>query len=170
MDRQKMGAFLKKLRKEKNLTREQLAEHFGVSRRTVTRWEGGYNLPDIDILIEMSEFYEVDLRELLNGERKNGQMESKEKETAFMVTDYNIEKSMKDAKVAIGFFIAGFIGVVVGIILQNIDIGRTFWSGLIYGISDSIGPGAMLVGFIYAYTNIKKLRAEKERLLNKQKA
>lgn len=166
MDQQKMGAFLKKLRNEKNLTQEQLAEKFGVSRRSVSRWEGGYNLPDIDILIEMSEFYEVELKELLNGERKNEQMNNKEKETVLLVTDYNIEKNMKDAKIAIGFFIAGLVGVIVSIILRNVDIGHTFFSGLVHGLSDGIGPGAMLVGLIYAYTNIKKLREEKERLLN----
>lgn len=39
MDQMKIGAFLKKLRKEKNLTQEQLAEQFNVSGRTVSRWE-----------------------------------------------------------------------------------------------------------------------------------
>lgn len=41
MDQQKVGCFLKKLRKEKNITQEQLAERMGVSRRTVSRWETG---------------------------------------------------------------------------------------------------------------------------------
>ena len=167
MDQQKMGAFLKKLRNEKNLTQEQLAEKFGVSRRSVSRWEGGYNLPDIDILIEMSEFYEVELKELLNGERKNKQMENKENEMVVLVTYYNIEKNMKDAKVAIGFFIAGFIGVILSIILHKVDIGHTFFSGLITGLANGIGPGAMIVGLLYAYSNIKNLREAKERLRNR---
>ena len=167
MDQQKMGAFLKKLRNEKNLTQKQLAEKFGVSRRSVSRWEGGYNLPDIDILIEMSEFYEVELKELLNGERKNKQMENKENEMVVLVTDYNIEKNMKDAKVAIGFFIAGFIGVILSIILHKVDIGHTFFSGLITGLANGIGPGAMIVGLLYAYSNIKNLREAKERLRNR---
>lgn len=167
MDQQKMGAFLKKLRNEKNLTQEQLAEKFGVSRRSVSRWEGGYNLPDIDILIEMSEFYEVELKELLNGERKNEQMENKEKEMAVLITDYHIEKNMKDAKVAIGFFIAGFIGVILSIVLHKVDIGHTFFSGLITGLANGIGPGAMIVGLLYAYSNIKNLREAKERLRNR---
>ena len=86
------GSISKKLRNEKGLTQEQLAEKFGVARRTVSRWEVGSNLPDIDILIEMSDFYEVEIKELLNGERKNEQMDSKEKETALLVADYNIEQ------------------------------------------------------------------------------
>lgn len=146
---------------------EQLAEKVGVSRRSVSRWEGCYNLRDIDILIEMSEFYEVELKELLNGERKNKQIENKENEMVVLVTDYNIEKNMKDAKVAIVFFIAGFIGVILSIILHKVDIGHTFFSGLITGLANGIGPGAMIVGLLYAYSNIKNLREAKERLRNR---
>lgn len=65
----KIGEFLKQLRKEKGLTQEQPAERFCVSRRSVSRWETGSNLPDVDILIEMADYYEVDLREIMDGER-----------------------------------------------------------------------------------------------------
>ncbi len=41
MDQVKIGAFLKELRKEKNMTQEQLADQFGVAGRTVSRWETG---------------------------------------------------------------------------------------------------------------------------------
>lgn len=167
MDLVKMGVFLKRLRNEKNLTQEQLAEKFNISRRTVSRWENGYNLPDIDILLEMSEFYGVELKELLKGERKNEQMDNKEKEIALAVADYSIEKNMKDAKVAIGFFVTGFIGVIASIVLRNVDIGHTFWLALVRGLSDGVGPAAMLVGLMYAYSNIKRLRKEKKRLLNR---
>ena len=69
MDTKKIGAFLKQCRKEKNLTQEQLAEKFGVSARTVSRWETGTNLPDLSILVELAEYYDVEMRELLDGER-----------------------------------------------------------------------------------------------------
>lgn len=70
MDMKKTGAFLKELRKEKNITQEQLAEKLFVSGRTVSRWETGSNLPDLDILIELADLFEVDIRELIDGERK----------------------------------------------------------------------------------------------------
>ncbi len=44
MNQQKIGRFLKELRKEKNLTQEQLAEKLNISGRTVSRWETGGSL------------------------------------------------------------------------------------------------------------------------------
>ena len=70
MDMIKIGQFLKTLRKEKGLSQEQLAEKFCVSNRTVSRWETAVNMPDLSILIQLSEFYQVDIQEILNGERK----------------------------------------------------------------------------------------------------
>jgi len=70
MDTVKIGAFLRELRKEKNLTQEQLADVFNVSARTVSRWETGSNMPDISILVEIADYYQLDVREILNGERK----------------------------------------------------------------------------------------------------
>ena len=62
MDQVKIGSFLRELRKEKALTQEQLAEKFGVSNRTVSRWENGNNMPDISILIELADFYDIDIK------------------------------------------------------------------------------------------------------------
>ena len=61
MDRQKIGQFLRECRKEKGITQEQLAEMLGVTNRSVSRWENGSNLPDLDILIEMADYYDVEL-------------------------------------------------------------------------------------------------------------
>ena len=69
MDQIKIGAFLKTLRKEKNLTQEQAAEQLGVSNRTVSRWETGTNMPDISLLVEIAELYGVSIPELIDGER-----------------------------------------------------------------------------------------------------
>ena len=59
MDQIKIGAFLKTLRKEKNLTQEQAAEQLGVSNRTVSRWETGTNMPDISLLVEISVYHHI---------------------------------------------------------------------------------------------------------------
>ena len=59
MDQKKIGEFLKQLRKEKGLTQEQLAERVVVSGRTVSRWETGSNMPDLSVLVELADYYDV---------------------------------------------------------------------------------------------------------------
>ena len=87
MNQQKTGSFLKELRKGKNLTQEQLAEIFNVSSRSVSRWETGTNLPDLSILVEIADYYDVDIREIIDGERKND-MNKETKETLTKVAEY----------------------------------------------------------------------------------
>ena len=67
MDQKKIGQFLKTLRKEKNITQEVLAETLNVSSRTISRWETGNNMPDISLLIELSQFYHVSISEIIDG-------------------------------------------------------------------------------------------------------
>ena len=81
MDAIKVGAFLKELRKGHGLSQEQLADKFNVSSRSVSRWENGNTMPDISIMIELADFYDVDIRDLLRGERKSEKMEENLKET-----------------------------------------------------------------------------------------
>ena len=88
MDQRKIGFFLKELRKEKNLTQEQLAEKMNVSGRTVSRWETGHNMPDISLLVELAEFYDVSIPEIIDGERKSEHMEKEVKEVAEKMSDY----------------------------------------------------------------------------------
>ena len=74
MDQKKIGIFLKTLRTERKLTQEQLAEQFNVSNRTISRWETGSNMPDLSMLTEIADFYDVDIREIIEGERKSEKM------------------------------------------------------------------------------------------------
>ena len=88
MDQIKIGAFLKALRKEKNLTQEQAAEQLGVSNRTVSRWETGTNMPDISLLQEIAGLYGVSIPELIDGERKGENMNEEVKEVVSKMSDY----------------------------------------------------------------------------------
>ena len=75
MNQKVVGSFLKELRKEKGITQEQFAEIMEVSARTVSRWETGSNMPDLEVLILIADYYGVELREILDGERKREQAE-----------------------------------------------------------------------------------------------
>lgn len=71
MDMQKIGAFLTQLRKEQNLTQEELGEKIGVTNKTISRWENGNYLPPVEMLLILSKFYGVSINEILSGERLN---------------------------------------------------------------------------------------------------
>ena len=89
MNQIKIGQFLKELRKEKGLTQEQFAEKFNLSRRTVSRWETGNNMPDLDMLLALADFYALDIREIMDGERKSGTMNTEQQEMFAKLTDYS---------------------------------------------------------------------------------
>lgn len=69
MDTQKIGKFLKQLRKEQNLTQEQLGEKVGVTNKTVSRWETGEYMPPVECLKLLSDIYQISINEILAGER-----------------------------------------------------------------------------------------------------
>ena len=70
MNLEKVGNFIAELRKEKGLTQEKLGEQLGVSGKTISKWERGVNAPDIALLNSLSTILGVDIKEILNGERK----------------------------------------------------------------------------------------------------
>ena len=69
MDTVKIGKFLKELRKEQNLTQEQLGEKVGVTNKTVSRWETGTYMPPLECLAILSELYGVSINEIVAGQR-----------------------------------------------------------------------------------------------------
>lgn len=62
-----VGKNIKKLRKEKNITQDQLAEQLHVTRQAVSNWEIGKTQPDIETLSTMAEYFEVTVEELIYG-------------------------------------------------------------------------------------------------------
>ena len=127
MDLQKIGTFLKELRKEKELTQEQLAETLNVSRRTVSRWETGNNMPDLDLLAEMADLYQVELRELLNGERKNEPMNTELKNTVMQVAEYSNAEKQRAAGIIRVYFALGIIALIANAVINMLDLEDTFW-------------------------------------------
>lgn len=69
MDTVKIGKFLAELRRECELTQEQLAERLGTSNKTISRWENGNYMPPVEMLAELSEFYGVSINEIISGKR-----------------------------------------------------------------------------------------------------
>lgn len=163
MNQVKIGEFLREFRKEKGLTQEQLAEQFNISRRSVSRWETGSNLPDLDILIEMADYYGVELKEILNGKRKSEKMNEELKETVLKAAEFSNEDKRKLTERMNKLFIAGLVASVIFIILFFTDNA----DNLIGGLSLGITFGMMIVGVIITSKNVTKIRKMKMRIVKK---
>ena len=168
MDLVKTGAFLKELRKEKNITQEELAEKMGVARRTVSRWENGANMPDIDVLIDISDFYGVGLREILDGERKEKQMDKEMKETVLKVAEYENEGKKRTSMVVIVYLALGIISLLANLVMKFMEMPDTFLTGFLDGITVTTALVAMALGIAYATGTLAKLYSFKRRLFNKK--
>lgn len=68
MDNVKIGQLICRLRKENNLTQLQLASRMNISDKTVSKWERGLGCPDISLISDLSDIFDIDLERLLNGE------------------------------------------------------------------------------------------------------
>ena len=168
MDLIKTGNFLKELRKEKGLTQEQLAEQMGVARRTVSRWETGMNMPDLDLLIELSDLYETDLREILSGERKSEKMNEELKETVLQVADYSNEEKERLLRRMHLLFIAGLIGFIVFLVIVMFDLQDTAPYEAIGSFGLGLAFGMVILGVIFTSRYAGRIRAFKMRLLNRK--
>ncbi len=167
MDLVKTGKFLQQLRKEKGFTQEALAEKMNVSRRTVSRWETGNNMPDLDILMEMSDLYEVDLREILSGERKSEHMNQELKETVLQVADYSSEEKTRLLRRMHGLFIAGLIGFAVFLVIVSLGLERTSPYEGIGSFGLGIAFGMLVLGVVFTGRYAARIREFKLRLLGK---
>ena len=169
MDLVKIGKFLQELRKEQGLTQEQLAEQIGVARRTVSRWETGSNMPDMDILIELSDLYAVDLREILSGERKSERMDKELKETVLQVADYSNEEKARLVRKLHWLFITGLAGFIVFLVITLLGLDTTSPYEGIGSFGIGVAFGVLILGVIFTSRNAAKIREFKLLLLGKIK-
>lgn len=77
MNQEKIGLFIAKCRREKNMTQEDLAEKLGVSNKSISRWENGKTMMDISLFEPLCKELDISIIELLNGERINDKKKDK---------------------------------------------------------------------------------------------
>lgn len=67
MDQEKIGKFIRQIRKNNNLTQAQLANKYGVTYQAVSKWENGKNIPDVSLLKQMSKDFNINIEDILEG-------------------------------------------------------------------------------------------------------
>ncbi len=68
MDQERIGKFIKELRKKNNLTQKELADKYNVTYQAVSKWENGKNLPDKSLIKQMSKDFNISIDDLFEGE------------------------------------------------------------------------------------------------------
>ena len=68
MNPEKVGQFIKKIRKDNNLTQQDLADKYGVTYQAVSKWERGINLPEVSLIRQISKDFNISIDDILDGE------------------------------------------------------------------------------------------------------
>lgn len=98
---------IKHLRKEHNLTQEEMAKKLNVTRQAISNWENNRNLPDFETVIMIAQTFDISLDELILGDRKMNKIEK---------TLINDGKRTRAAKFNMITTIIGSAFIILGII------------------------------------------------------
>lgn len=120
MDQVKVGKFIARLRREQELTQETLGQRLGVTNKTVSRWETGAYMPDIELLIPLGEVLGVSVNELLAGERLSDEQFRKQADKNLVAA---VRESSFDLKERTEFFKKKWLRDNVWLIAVSILIG-----------------------------------------------
>ena len=144
----KLSDNIKFIRKENNLSQEQLAEQLGVSRQAVSKWESGQSYPEMDKVLLICKLYNYNIDELMNenvkevsetNQSKNNINKYIEDFLEFITKTVDMFSSMKfwakikciiEQMICIGILIAIF--AIIGV------IGNSILRGIIGGLPDNI--------------------------------
>lgn len=130
MDLIKIGKFIANCRKEKNITQEKLAEKLFITDRAVSKWERGLSLPDADKMLDLCNILDINVNELLNGEKID--MKNYEKKTEELLVELAKQDELKNKKlmtsmwtilITSALFYVGIILIAVNTLEEGIILG-----------------------------------------------
>ena len=120
MNQEKIGKFIANLRKEKNMTQQELAKKLGVTDRAISKWENGRGLPDYSLLKDLCNELDINVNELLSGEKisKEDYKTNAEENMSKLINDNYSEKKK----------INWIIAISVAVVYLSISILFDIWA------------------------------------------
>ncbi len=100
LDQVKTGKFIAQLRKEKGLTQKELADSLGISDKAVSKWETGNGMPDVSLMQSICEIFDININELLSGERLSIESYNGKAEENMMKLAESAQKGQKEQRKA----------------------------------------------------------------------
>lgn len=119
MNQEKIGKFIAQLRKERNMTQQELANKLNITDRAISKWENGRGMPDIYFIREVANLFQVSEKELLNGERDFKKKEIDLNHYSKVLEVSNLSKSFGKRKVLDNINLTIHEGDIVGLIGPN---------------------------------------------------
>ena len=116
-----IGEKLYELRKEKNLSQEEVAEKLNVSRQTVSKWETNQTTPDFDKIIPLCELFEISTEELLTGKKKEERIEIKQEYKPQLTKEEVKVKTAEVVSTSVFLYILAVIFIMVAIPFLRIN-------------------------------------------------
>lgn len=95
MNQMRIGKFIQELRKENNMTQEDLAQKLGVTDKSVSRWENGKTMPDISLFSLLANELNTTIPELLNGRKMTKEELLDMRDTINHLIEYESNKQKK---------------------------------------------------------------------------
>ena len=166
MDQKKIGDFLKSLRQEKGLTQTQLADILYVSNRSISRWEQGNGLPDIDLLLKLAHFYDVKLEEILDGQRNN--MDNKIDSTVLKVAELENDEKKKMNRIIQVITLISLIFLLISYLLSD-SLGQNDIIDFIFGFGNGLTFGTLVLILIITSRWGIKIKDFKKRITKNDK-
>lgn len=154
---------IKRIRKSKGLSQEELAIKLNVVRQTVSKWENGSNMPDISLLAELADFYDVSIPEIIDGERKSENMNEEVKETVLKLSDYTETINQKIKGRLFVLTVIAIIGMIAFVIIEFTGLDTP---GSVYervaGAGLGLDCGMLIVLAMYLSGLLGKIKARRE--------
>ena len=136
MDQEKIGKFIAKCRKKRNMTQSELGEKLGVTEKSISNWENGRNMPDLSLFKPLCNELNISLNDLMSGEKViEKEYQEKLEENIIKTINYT-SKKIESRNTLIGLILITF-GVLISITAVAIFPSESSW-GSIYSIFGGI--------------------------------
>ena len=134
MDLIKIGKYISKCRKDKNLTQEELAEKLFITNRAVSKWERGLSLPDADKMLDLCKILGINVNELLTGEKID--MKDYNKKTEELLVELSKQEEANNKRMICDMWVLAITALVfylIAIYLTIYSFGDSSTSDFIVG-------------------------------------
>ena len=124
MNQEKIGKIILELRKEKNMTQQELADKIGVTDRAISKWENGRGLPDLSLMKPLCDELGISINELISGEKiDKKEYQDKFEENVLNTINYSqkqIKKARNKYAIIMGIIMYGVILLIHIFLMQKI--------------------------------------------------